>query len=67
MNIGQQIAVTIQDIAFGGEGVARTDDGVIFVPFTAVGDQGLVEVTEVRKNFAKGRLLALSEIGRAHV
>ena len=63
MNIGQQIAVTIQDIAFGGEGVARTDDGVIFVPFTAVGDQGLVEVTEVRKNFAKGRLLALSVPG----
>lgn len=54
---GSQLTVTIEDLAFGGEGVARTAEGVVFVPYTAVGDQALVEITMVRKNFAKGKLL----------
>lgn len=57
MQIGSQITLTIQDLAFGGDGVGRTDQGVVFVPFSAVGDQLLVEITSVRKNFARGRIL----------
>ncbi len=60
MQVGSQINLTIQDIAFGGDGVGRTEECVVFVPYTAVGDQALVEITDVRKNFAKGRVLALN-------
>lgn len=63
MQVGSQINLSIHDIAFGGEGVARTDECVVFVPFTAIGDEALVEITEVRKNFAKGRVLALNKPG----
>ena len=33
LSVGSRVVVTIHDIAFGGEGVARVDDFVIFVPF----------------------------------
>ncbi len=49
--------MTINDIAFGGEGVARVDDFVVFVPFVLVGEEVEVELTEVKKRFARARLL----------
>src|SRR5262245_30569607 len=55
--VGARLTVTIRDVAFGGEGVARTDDFVIFVPFVAPGEEVDVEITEVKKNFARARLL----------
>ncbi len=55
--VGSQLTVTIQDLAFGGEGVARVDDFVLFVPFVLDGEEVQVEVTEVKKNFARARLL----------
>lgn len=63
MEPGNQINVTITDLAFGGDGVARTDEGVIFVPGTAVGDQAVVNVTSVHKNFSRGEVAALTQPG----
>src|SRR5213593_1731348 len=54
---GSRLTVTIRDIAFGGEGVARVDDFVIFVPFVVVGEEVEVEIVEVKKKFARARLL----------
>ncbi|MBP9902079.1 MAG: class I SAM-dependent RNA methyltransferase [Verrucomicrobiota bacterium] len=53
---GQRQTVTVEDIAFGGEGVARVDAFVVFIPFVMVGETVEVEITEVRKNFARARL-----------
>ena len=53
---GQRHTVTVEDIAFGGEGVARVDAFVVFIPFVLVGETVEVEITEVRKNFARARL-----------
>jgi tRNA/tmRNA/rRNA uracil-C5-methylase (TrmA/RlmC/RlmD family) len=58
---GQTVSLTIQDIAFGGEGVARLDDFVVFVPFVLVGEVVEAELTEVKKNFARARLLRVIE------
>ena len=55
--VGSKLTVTIHDLAFGGEGVARVDEVVIFVPFTTVGDEAEVELTEVKKRFGRARLL----------
>ncbi|MCQ2396544.1 MAG: class I SAM-dependent RNA methyltransferase, partial [Lentisphaeria bacterium] len=49
--------------AFGGDGVGRTNDCVVFVPFAAIGDELLVEITETKKNFAKGKILAINKPG----
>ena len=57
--LGDRLTLTISDIAFGGEGVAREDDFVLFVPFVAPGDVVEVEVTEVKKRFARARLLRM--------
>jgi tRNA/tmRNA/rRNA uracil-C5-methylase (TrmA/RlmC/RlmD family) len=59
LKIGQQAVVTIHDVGFGGEGVARVGEFVVFVPFVLVGEQVEIEVTEVKKRFARGRMLKL--------
>jgi tRNA/tmRNA/rRNA uracil-C5-methylase (TrmA/RlmC/RlmD family) len=58
---GSLVRLTIDDIAFGGEGVGRVDDFVIFVPFVAPGESVEAEVTEVKKRFARARLRQVLE------
>src|SRR3954470_3241005 len=55
--VGDRITITISDIAFGGEGVGRYGDFVIFVPFVAVDEDVEAEITEVKPRFARARLL----------
>lgn len=54
---GERRVLTIVDIAFGGEGVAREGELVIFVPFVMIGEEVEAEITEVKKSFARARLL----------
>lgn len=58
---GDKPTLRIDDIAFGGEGVGRVEDFVVFVPFVIVGETVEVEVTEVKKNFARAKLLRVVE------
>lgn len=55
--IGQKHTVTIEDLAFGGEGVARVGEFVLFVPFVITGESVEIEVTEVKKTFGRAKLL----------
>jgi tRNA/tmRNA/rRNA uracil-C5-methylase (TrmA/RlmC/RlmD family) len=84
LKIGDQITLTIHDLAFGGEGVGRiavtSDEGgvtgknpaaaaspvtdhaslvtfVVFVPFVITGETVAAEIIEVKKNFARAKLL----------
>ena len=57
LQLGHRLIVEIADIAFGGEGVARVEEFVVFVPFVLVGEEVEVEVTEVKKRFARARLV----------
>jgi tRNA/tmRNA/rRNA uracil-C5-methylase (TrmA/RlmC/RlmD family) len=57
LKIADKISLTIHDLAFGGEAVGRIDDFVVFVPFVIVGETVEVEITEVKKNFARAKLL----------
>ncbi len=57
LKLVDKITLAIHDIAFGGEGVGRLDDFVVFVPFVIVGETVEVEITEVKKNFARAKLL----------
>ena len=45
-SVGGRLTFTITDIAFGGEGVARLDDFVVFVPFVALDEIVEAEITE---------------------
>jgi tRNA/tmRNA/rRNA uracil-C5-methylase (TrmA/RlmC/RlmD family) len=55
--LGDKLTLTICDIAFGGEGVGRFEDFVVFVPFVAVGEVVVAELSELKKRFARGRLV----------
>ena len=57
LKIGDRLRVTIADIAFGGEGVARQGEFVIFIPFVIVGEEVEIEMTEVKKHFGRARPL----------
>ena len=46
----------IDSVAFGGDGVGRLRDEVVFVPFTVDGDEAVVKIVETRKRFARGCL-----------
>lgn len=53
---GAKLTLTIEDIAFGGEGVGRWGDFVVFVPFVARGEKVEVELMEVKARFGRARL-----------
>jgi len=65
--IGDRLGLTIDDIAFGGEGVGRVDDFVVFVPFVLVGEAVKVEIIEVKKKFARAKLLRVEKSSRERV
>ncbi len=54
--IGDLTTLEISDLAFGGEGVARAGDFVVFVPLVAVGETVEVEITERKPRFARAQL-----------
>jgi tRNA/tmRNA/rRNA uracil-C5-methylase (TrmA/RlmC/RlmD family) len=64
---GDKISLAIHDIAFGGEGVGRLDDFVVFVPFVLPGERVEAEITEVKKNFARAKLLRVDNPSSSRV
>ena len=59
--IGDRLGLTIDDIAFGGEGVGRVNDFVVFVPFVLVGEVVEAEIVEVKKHFARAKLVRVEK------
>lgn len=64
---GQILTLTVSDVAFGGEGVARLEDFVVFVPFVLPGEVVEAEVAEVKKRFARARLLRIIQASKDRV
>ena len=54
---GQELELTIDALAFGGNGVARTNGFVVFVRRGFPGDTVRAEVTKVKRNHAEARVL----------
>jgi 23S rRNA (uracil1939-C5)-methyltransferase len=53
------VELEIQDIAFGGAGVARHEGKVYFVPFTAPGDRVVARVRKSKKAFVEADLIEI--------
>lgn len=56
LKVGQKIEGKVESIAFGGNGIIRYENFVIFVPFTAKNDVARVQINSVKKNYAFGKL-----------
>lgn len=59
VQIGDILELTVTETGMNGEGVARHDGLVLFVPLTLVGEIVRVQVKEVKKNFAVARVIKL--------
>ena len=51
--------LTIDSLSFGGAGVGRDNGKVVFVPYTAPGDEITYSPVRQKKNFCEGELLSL--------
>src|SRR2546425_13273611 len=51
----------IEKLVYGGAGLARTDQGVVFVPRSAPGDVVEVEVVGKKKDYATARIIKIIE------
>lgn len=58
---GDRITIAIDGVAFGGQGVGRYGELVVFVPYTVDGDEAIIEIKEVKKRYAQGTVKALSK------
>jgi 23S rRNA (uracil1939-C5)-methyltransferase len=56
-SIPDNIKVSIEKLVYGGDGLARTDYGVILIPNTAPGDYVRISSIHKRKGVLKGRLV----------
>ena len=57
MKKGQEIELTVTKLAFGGKGIARVDDRVIFIQGGLPGDKVRTKVGKVKKNHAEAYLV----------
>jgi predicted RNA-binding protein with TRAM domain len=55
--VGDEVMVTIQDLGRQGDGIARINGKVTFVPGTKVGDQVRIRITDVRDRINRGEVI----------
>ena len=55
------VELQIEDIAFGGKGVGRSDGKAVFVPFTIKDERVTAQITREKKQFAEAELEEILE------
>jgi predicted RNA-binding protein with TRAM domain len=60
VEVGKEYNVTISDTSRRGEGIAKIDGFVIFVPGTRMGQTARIKVTQVSERFANGQVVEQS-------
>ncbi|MDE1170323.1 MAG: TRAM domain-containing protein [Verrucomicrobium sp.] len=65
MSANPPLTLSIDTLAFGGEGIGRAEGRVYFVPFTAPGDEVEVRVTTLKKNFGRAEVVRVVKAGPA--
>lgn len=59
--VGKELKVEVADVAFGGNGVARLDGLVCFIPFAISGEKVKVKITSVKKRFLEAEIVEILE------
>ena len=57
VKVGDKIKLTIDSVANSADSVGKYDNFIVFVPFAVPGDEVEVMITEVKKNFSRGKIL----------
>lgn len=61
VKVGDELDVTISEISRKGDGLARIDGYVVFVPNTKEGDTVKIRVTQIRPSYAIASLVSPSQ------
>jgi 23S rRNA (uracil1939-C5)-methyltransferase len=61
------VELRIEDVAFGGKGVARDEGKAVFIPFTIEGERVAAKIVREKKQFAEAELVELLEPSPARV
>ncbi|MFH2126572.1 MAG: TRAM domain-containing protein [Pseudomonadota bacterium] len=65
---GQEMQLTIEDLASGGDGLAREASGrVVFVPGALPGEKVRAKLVQAKRDFGRAELLAVEEASPARV
>ncbi len=59
MTSGDTFTAAVETLAYGGDGIARTDGRVIFIPETVPGETVRVRIRQLKKNFARAEMLEI--------
>ena len=60
--------VTAEKLLYGGDALARRDDGkAIFIPYAVPGDKLLIEISSEKKNYARAKILEVLMPGKWRV
>ncbi|MBI3860209.1 MAG: TRAM domain-containing protein [Thaumarchaeota archaeon] len=57
VEVGKEYDVSVSDISRRGEGIAKVDGFIVFVPGTKVGQNVRIKVTQVSERFASGQVV----------
>lgn len=57
VKVGEEIDVLVSEVSRRGDGVARIQGFVIFIPNTKQGMQAKIRIKEIRPNFATAELI----------
>jgi predicted RNA-binding protein with TRAM domain len=60
VKVGEEIDVTVSEVSRRGDGVARVQGFVIFIPTAKQGMQAKIRIKEIRPNFATAELIESS-------
>ena len=57
VEVGQEVDVTVESVGRRGDGIARINNFVVFIPGTNEGDKVKVRITSVGNSFATGEVV----------
>lgn len=60
--VGKQIPLVIERLSYGGDGVGHYGGKVVFVPYSAPGDELIVVLTEDRLRYARGTVVTKQKL-----
>jgi len=61
LKIGDKVKVKIDSLTYGGEGLGRINNKVIFIPLSAPGDVLRAELTEIKRNYLRARIARVNK------
>jgi len=65
VEVGKEYNVSISDTSRRGEGIAKVEGFIVFVPGTKVGQNVRIKVTQVSERFASGQVVDSSSAAAA--